>query len=168
MRGTPGLPCEGRPGACEAPAPPCDRGRSPLGAPLWRFSARVRVSGPTISCGSTCSELLAARVVVPGERFPSLPSPWLRATAAGRQCSLHLQDRLRTAPLMNEHLRYVANDTSCVKKRVQKECRKIRDPRMRTKSQSNQMHMRAAACDIVDSREPPPAGDRSPRHGEWH
>ena len=48
-------------------------GGAPLGAPPWRFSA----SGPRFRLRhflrSTCSELLAARVVVPGGRFPNLP-----------------------------------------------------------------------------------------------
>jgi hypothetical protein len=62
-------------GACEAPRRPLRSGRraSRRSTP-WRFSA----SGPRFRLRhflrSTCSELLAARVVVPGERFPSLPS----------------------------------------------------------------------------------------------
>ena len=98
------------PGACEAPVPAnnargrgaCEAPRRPLrsGRRASRrsirgdFRLRFRVSGPAISCGSTCSELLAARVIVPGERFPSLPRERLRAVPAGRHSSLRLQDRL--------------------------------------------------------------------------
>src|SRR5262245_25973800 len=60
-------------GACEAPAPPCDRGRSTLGAPpavLWCVSA---LPCPVSASWASCSELLAKRVVLPEQRFPHLP-----------------------------------------------------------------------------------------------
>ena len=64
---------------------------APLGAPPWRFSA----PGPRFRLRhclrSSCSELLAARVVVPGGRFPYLPGPRLQIAAAGRQISLRLR-----------------------------------------------------------------------------
>src|SRR3954464_9978301 len=46
-----------------------------------------------------CSELLAARSSCLAGGVPDLPSPRLRAAAAGRHSSLHLQDRLRKTPL---------------------------------------------------------------------
>jgi len=46
-----------------------------------------------------CSELLAARSSCLAGGVPDLPSPRLRAAAAGRHSPLHLQDRLRKTPL---------------------------------------------------------------------
>ena len=85
-------------GACEAPRVPCDRDARLSALHPWRFSA----SGPRFRLRHflrrTCSQLLAARVVVPGERFPSLPRQRLRAAAAERHSPLRLQDRLRRRP----------------------------------------------------------------------
>src|SRR4051794_9691285 len=49
-----------------------------------------------------CSELLAARSSCLAGGVPDLPSPRLRAAAAGRHSPLRLQDRLRKTPLMSE------------------------------------------------------------------
>jgi len=78
-----------------------DAGRSPLGAPPWRFFTRGRasVSGMTRSRTASSSQ--------PG------PSAWratsrasrgkrLQAAAAGRHASLRLRDRLRRRPSMSE------------------------------------------------------------------
>ena len=46
-----------------------------------------------------CSELLAARSSCLAGGVPDLPSPRLRAAAAGRHSPLRLQDRLRKTPL---------------------------------------------------------------------
>ena len=43
--------------------------------------------------------MLRGRVLVPDGRFPDLPSPRLRAAAAGANISLRLQERLRRRPL---------------------------------------------------------------------
>jgi len=100
--------CEAGRGACEAPRRPLRSGRraSRRSTP-WRFWA----SGPRFRLRhflrSTCSQLLAARVVVPGERFPSLPSPWLRATAAGRHLLLHLQDASGRRPSLSRNRTYI-------------------------------------------------------------
>ena len=47
-----------------------------------------------------CSELLAARSSCLAGGVPDLPSPRLRAAAAGRHSPLRLQDRLRKTPLL--------------------------------------------------------------------
>jgi hypothetical protein len=49
-----------------------------------------------------CSELLAARSSCLAGGVPDLPSPRLRAAAAGRHSLLRLQDRLRRRPSMSE------------------------------------------------------------------
>ena len=49
-----------------------------------------------------CSELLAARSSCLAGGVPDLPSPRLRAAAAGRHSPLRLQDRLRRRPSMSE------------------------------------------------------------------
>src|SRR4029077_8601975 len=49
-----------------------------------------------------CSELLAARSSCLAGGVPALPSPRLRAAAAGRHSPLCLQDRLRKTPSMSE------------------------------------------------------------------
>jgi len=64
------------------------------------FRPRFRASVPGIASGEACSELLAARVVVPGGRFPDLPSPRLRAAAAGRQPRSVFRIVSRTRPLI--------------------------------------------------------------------
>jgi len=49
-----------------------------------------------------CSELLAARSSCLAGGVPDLPSPRLRAAAAGRHSPLHRQDRLRKTPPPSE------------------------------------------------------------------
>ena len=49
-----------------------------------------------------CSELLAARSSCLAGGVPDLPSPRLRAAAAGRHSPLRLQDRLWKTPLLSE------------------------------------------------------------------
>ena len=78
-----------------------DAGRSPLGAPPWRFSAGAALPSPALP-PDPCSELLAARSSCLAGGVPDLPSPRLRAAAAGRHSPLRLQDRLRKTPLMSE------------------------------------------------------------------
>src|SRR6266849_8222981 len=63
----------GRPGACEAPCVPQRRDARLSALRLGDFRLRVRASVSGIASGDACSELLAARVVVPGGRFPRLP-----------------------------------------------------------------------------------------------
>src|SRR3982075_248309 len=77
-----------------------DAGRSPLGAPPWRFSAGGRASISGIALPDPCSELLAARSSCRGGVAPAPPSLGLRAAAAGRHSPLRLQDRLRRRPSM--------------------------------------------------------------------
>jgi hypothetical protein len=74
--------------------PPSAEGGAPLGAPPWRFSApdpRFRLRH---FLRRSFSELLAARVVVPGGRCPCLPSLRLRAADARRHSPLRLSRRL--------------------------------------------------------------------------
>jgi hypothetical protein len=100
------------------PDVPCDRDAAPLGAPPWRFWAGGRASISGISSRSV-QRAPRSQVVVPGGRgphkrvttsvnTPCLPSPWLRATTAGRHSPLRLQDRLRRRPSMSRDMPYVA------------------------------------------------------------
>src|SRR3981081_4100513 len=65
-----------------------------------------------------CSELLAARSSCLAGGVPDLPSPRLRAAAAGRHSPLPPQDRLRRRPSMSEeanlilYIRYVVKSIS--------------------------------------------------------
>ena len=61
---------------------------------LWRFLIRVRMLPPPAFAPEKLLASSRGRVVVPDGRFPDLPSPRLRAAAAGRQISLRIQDRL--------------------------------------------------------------------------
>src|SRR5712691_4706120 len=96
------------PGACEAPCVPQRRDARLSALRLGDFRLRVRASVSGIASGDACSELLAARVVVPGGRFPRLPRLRLQAAAAGRQSSLRLQDCLRRRPSMSEDANLLA------------------------------------------------------------
>src|SRR5262249_52890670 len=76
-------------------------GRSPLGAPPWRFFTRGRPSVPGMT------RIRAASPSQPGHsawRATSRASRGkrLQATAAGRHAPLRLQDRLRRRPSMSE------------------------------------------------------------------
>jgi hypothetical protein len=114
LRGTPGL-LRGRPGACEAPAPPCDRGRSPLGAPPAFAEASAGMLLAIFGLGSAFpAPPFPAEHVQRAPRSTGRsarravsepPEPVVQATAAGRQSPLHLQDCLRTAPLMSGNRR---------------------------------------------------------------
>ena len=84
-----------------------DAGRSPLGAPPWRFFTRGRASvslgARRPSTAGSCLRLRAASSSQPGRsawRAGSRASRGerLRAAAAGRHSSLRLQDRLRRRP----------------------------------------------------------------------
>ena len=68
-------------------------GRSPLGAPPWRFWARGRAS-LTGLCGPDRSQRAPrTRVLVPGGRGPGPPeASGYQPAAAGRHSSLHLQE----------------------------------------------------------------------------
>jgi hypothetical protein len=93
-------------------------GRSPLGAPPWRFWA----SGPRFRLRhdpDPCSERPRSQVVVPGGRLPGPPeASGYEPPAAGRHSSLRLRDRLRRRPSMSEDAnvlawtRYVVNTRS--------------------------------------------------------
>jgi hypothetical protein len=73
-------------------------GRSPLGAPPWRFWA----SGPRFRLRHDPRSVQRAprsQVVVPGGRLPGPPeASGYEPPAAGRHASLRLQDRLRRRP----------------------------------------------------------------------
>jgi hypothetical protein len=86
-----------------------DAGRSPLGAPPWRFWAlRVPRFPPrrppqlTLRQADRLQRAPRVQVLVPGGRGPYLPGQRLRAATAGRHTSLRLQDRLRRRPSMSE------------------------------------------------------------------
>jgi hypothetical protein len=88
-----------------------DAGRTPPGAPPWRFWAlrvpRFSVTGTRLGSrfgGHPDPSQRAPRsqVVVPDGRGPYLPGQRLRAAAAGRHTSLRLQDRLRRRPSMSK------------------------------------------------------------------
>ena len=98
-------------------------GRSPLGAPPWRFWAsgpRFRLlrhpppyNGGHLPSGSV-QRAPRSQVVVPGGRLPGPPeASGYEPPAAGRHSPLRLQDRLRRRPSMSEDadrlawLRYV-------------------------------------------------------------
>ena len=80
--------------ACEARRAPAAAGRSPLGAPPWRFSAGGRASISGISSGSVqrCSSQPGRSAWRAGSRTSR--GRRLRAAAAGRHSPLRLQDRL--------------------------------------------------------------------------
>jgi hypothetical protein len=85
-----------------------DSGRSPLGAPPWRFWARGRASLTGICAGS-----VTASSSHPGRSAWSATSrasrgERLRASAAGRHSPLRLQDRLRRRPSMSEDANLMA------------------------------------------------------------
>jgi len=84
-----------------------DAGRTPLGAPPWRFWAlrvpRFSVTGTRLGSrfgGHPDPSQRAPRsqVVVPDGRGPYLPRQRLRAAAAGRHTPLRIQDASRTRP----------------------------------------------------------------------
>ena len=75
------------------PASPCDRGRAPLGAPPWRFSAVGRASVSGIVPRRPYSDAPRSRVMVPGGRFPEPPGcAGYEPVAAGRHSRLRLQN----------------------------------------------------------------------------
>jgi hypothetical protein len=83
-----------------------DAGRSPLGAPPWRFWAlRVPRFPPrrppqlTLRQADRLQRAPRVQVLVPGGRGPYLPGQRLRAATAGRHTSLRIQDASRTRPL---------------------------------------------------------------------
>jgi hypothetical protein len=82
-----------------------DAGRSPLGAPPWRFWAlrvpRFPLRRPpqlTLRQADRSQRAPRVQVLVPGGRGPYLPGQRLRAAAAGRHTSLRIQDASRTRP----------------------------------------------------------------------
>ena len=81
-------------------------GRSPLGAPPWRFWAlRVPRFPPrrppqlVLRQADRLQRAPRVQVLVPGGRGPYLPGQRLRAATAGRHTSLRIQDASRTRPL---------------------------------------------------------------------
>ena len=86
-------------------------GRSPLGAPPWRFFTRGRASVSGIASGSV--ERAPRSQVVVAWRATSRASRGerLRAAAAGRHASLRLRDRLRRRPSMSEAGKLSSTDT---------------------------------------------------------
>jgi hypothetical protein len=89
--------CKGK--GTQASADGQNRGGFGLPGPRVRHRHLRRIS---------CSELLAARVVVPGGRLPCLLGQRLQVAAAGRHTSLRLQDRLRRRPSMSEAANLIA------------------------------------------------------------
>ena len=86
-------------------------GRSPLGAPPWRFFTRGRASVSGIASGSV-QRAPRGQVVVPGGRLPGPPEAnGYEPPAAGRHASLRLQDRLRTTPLDERGCNLPSTDT---------------------------------------------------------
>src|SRR5262245_54354346 len=102
-----------------------DAGRSPLGAPPWRFWAsgpRFRLlrrpppcKGGQLTCGSV-QRAPRSQVVVPGGRLPGPPEAnGYKPPAAGRHSPLRLQDVSGRRPSMSEDanvlacMRYVVN-----------------------------------------------------------
>src|SRR6516165_4418506 len=95
-----------------------DAGRSPLGAPPWRFwapgAALPSPWAPAVlqrRAGAFGSVQRAPRtqVVVPGGRGPAPPeASGYEPPAAGRHSPLRLQDRLRRRPSMSEDANPVA------------------------------------------------------------
>jgi hypothetical protein len=83
-----------------------DAGRSPLGAPPWRFwasgaalSSRIaRLSFRFSEHPDRLQRAPRSQVVVPGGRGPYLPGQRLQAATAGRHTSLRIQDASRTRP----------------------------------------------------------------------
>jgi hypothetical protein len=110
--------------ACQALArrlAPHDAGRSPLGAPPWRFwapgAALPAPSAPAVlQRRAGALRIRAASSSHPGRsawRAGSRASRGerLRAAAAGRHSPLRLQDRLRRRPSMSED----ANPVACIR-----------------------------------------------------
>src|SRR6476661_4064615 len=91
-----------------------DAGRSPLGAPPWRFSAGGRASISGIASGSV-QRAPRSQVVMPGGRCPGPPKP--AVTSRGRRTPLLAPPSGSSpeTPLMSEdgdsiyHLHYVVN-----------------------------------------------------------
>jgi hypothetical protein len=87
-----------------------DAGRSPLGAPPWRFwapgaalSSRIaRLSFRFSGHPDRLQRAPRSQVVVPGGRGPCLPRRRLQAAAAGRHASLRLQDASGRRPSMSK------------------------------------------------------------------
>ena len=77
--------CETRRSALVRRGASHDAGRSPLGAPPWRFSAGGRASISGISSGSV-ERAPRSQVVVPGGRCPGPPEP--AVTSRGRRTPL--------------------------------------------------------------------------------
>jgi hypothetical protein len=83
----------GRPGACEAPCVPQRRDARLSALRRGDFRPGTALPSPALP-PDPCSELLAARSSCLAGGVPDLPSPRLRAAAAGRHSPLRLQDRL--------------------------------------------------------------------------
>ena len=99
-----------------------DAGRSPLGAPPWRFSAGGRASISGISSGSV-QRAPRSQVIVPGGRCPGPPEPAVTSrgrrtplpappfrTVSGRRPSMSEEASLvlYIRNVVNNYLRYVA------------------------------------------------------------
>ena len=92
-----------------------DAGRSPLGAPPWRFFTRGRASFSGIASGSV-QRAPRSQVVVPGGRGPGPPgASGYEPPAAGRHAPLRLQDRLRRRPSMSKAANLIFQLQSVVK-----------------------------------------------------
>src|SRR4030081_1094137 len=78
-----------------------DAGRSPLGAPPWRFSAGGRAPISGIASGSV-QRAPRSQVVMPGGRCPGPPEPAVTSRSRGTPLPAPPQDRLRKTPLMSE------------------------------------------------------------------
>ena len=79
-----------------------DAGRSPLGAPPWRFFTRGRACVSGIASGAV-ERAPRSQVVVPGGRLPGPPgASGYKPPAAGRHSPLRLQDVSGRRPSMSE------------------------------------------------------------------
>src|SRR5262247_469465 len=105
-----------------------DAGRSPLGAPPWRFWAsgpRFRLlrrppsyNGGHLPCGSV-QRAPRSQVVVPGGRLPGPPgASGYEPPAAGRHSSLRLQDVSGRRPSKSEDGKLIARPRCVVNRKI--------------------------------------------------
>ena len=108
-----------------------DAGRSPLGAPPWRFSAGGRASISGIASGSV-QRAPRSQVIMPGGRCPGPPEPAVTSrgrrtplpappfrTVSGRRPSMSEDANriLQTRYVVNRYLRIVAKEIATVTSR---------------------------------------------------
>jgi hypothetical protein len=143
-----GRSAERRSGACEAPVGHAmtrrvrrlarrhashDAGRSPLGAPPWRFwapgaallSPNTRLRRSFGRHPDRSQRAPRSQVVVPGGRGPCLPRRRLQAAAAGRHTSLRLQDVPGRRPSKSEAANLLLQPHFVVNRRMRIVAKKI-------------------------------------------